>query len=361
MTTACERGQNETTLPPTNDEDTSAVTTVSPAQDDEEQYKQTIGNPRAENKTTPPTKRAKTLSSPEEGWAHFLDSNTQILQDLSQSPPQISKQTDSISPPRFCTQDLEITSDDWFETGLPKTGNPQLCPKEGVIVRDFAYSDGDSSGNFTVEAPGAPLLLRKSRTEKSILRSFGKRHTIATASPKMTATCATFTAAQCSFTSNYQSYGLSTQLLQEALDDGDDDTEDEDEEVYSQALEASKIPDKLRMPPPPMRLSPKVFKPPTTRNDLFSGKGGLQIFGLSTQLLNDAVDDDELTDEDEDDGLFNIPLKRAPSSATQKTAPAAGAQSQHGGFGDLGFPTQVLREAALDEIDFTDDEDTQGS
>jgi hypothetical protein len=316
---------------------------------------------------TPPAKRVKTLSSPNDSWAQYLDGNTQILQDISQSPPRLEVQSDPVaaaaSPP-MSTQDLEINSDDLFETGLPKTRNPVLNPKEGVVIRDFAVFEHAESGEFMFKAPNAPPLSRRSRTEKSILRSFGRKPTIATPSPKMTANCATFTAAQCSFTSDYHHYGLSTQMLQQALDDGDDDTEDEDEEVYSQALANSKIPDKVLMPPPPLRLSPKVFKPPV-QEDVFATKGGLQIFGLSTQALNDAItaDDDDLTDEDDDAGLFNVPLQRTTAddaTATTTIVPVtAHASSSATRYKDSGLSTQVLQDAASDDIDFTDDEDTQ--
>jgi hypothetical protein len=327
---------------------------------------------------TPPAKRTRMMSSPNDSWAQFLDGNSQILQDISSSSPRPELPgASSTLLPHMSTQDLEITSDDLFETGLPKTTNPAISPREGVIVRDFAYFKSTDGGSFTLKVPGAPSLPRKSRTEASLRRSFGRRPMLAMPSPKMTATCSTFTAAQCSFTSDYHHYGLSTQLLQQALDDGDDDTEDEDEEVYSQALEASKIPDKVLMPPPPLRLSPKVFKPPA-ENDLFAGKGGLHILGLSTQVLNDALsasDDDELTDEDEDDGLFNIPIKRPATSetaepsahantsteTTEHASSDAASNTKKPGFRDFGLSTQVLQDAALDDIDFTDDEDTQGS
>jgi hypothetical protein len=259
--------------------------------------------------------------------------------------------------------------------------NPSLSPKDGIIIRDFAYTGNtDTNANsFTLKPPGAPALPRKYQSERSMQRSFSRKPTsttIATSSPKTTATCSTFTAAQCSFTTkDYHHYGLSTQILQQAIDDGDGDTEDEDEEVYSQALQDSKVPDHVLMPPPPMTLSPKVFKPPamTRSNSLFAGKGGLQIFGLSTQVLNEAIsaeDDDVATDEDSDEELFSIPITRPPAvkkqeeqqeavmpppTTTKRTDPSTG------GLRDFGLSTQILQDAALDDIEFTDDEDTQGS
>lgn len=326
----------------------------------------------AENVTPPPMKRAKTKSSPINEWAQFVDGNTQILSEISQpSPPQV-KADPRIAIPHMSTQDLELNSDDFIETGLPKTTNPLLSADEGAIVRDFAYFKHTDSGSFSLTVPGAPALSRKSRTEKSIRRSFGRRPTITKASPKMTATCAEFTAAQCSFTTDYHHYGLSTQILQEALDDGDDDTEDEDEEVYSQALENTKVPDGVLMPPPPITLSPKVFKPPTSaRTNLFASKGGLQIFGLSTQLLNDAINDDDVsTDEDSDDALFSIPITRPATGASKSmakaqttvamTAPST-LRRTSSAFGGFGLSTQMLQDAALDDIELTDDEDTQKS
>jgi hypothetical protein len=368
-----QRRNNTTMIQPTEHGESPRDTPKHKLQEYGEEHHNTARESTSKTTITPVTKRVKTMSSPNDSWAQFLDGNTQIMQDISRSPPRMDGQaTPTSPPPPMSTQDLEITSDDWFETGLPKIGNPALSPKEGIIIRDFAYFKHTTSGSFTLEDPGAPSLPRKSRTEKSMLRSFGQKPTIAAPSPKMTATCAAFTAAQCSFTSDYHHYGLSTQLLQQALDDGDDDTEDEDEEVYSQALEASKVPDKVLMPPPPLRLSPTVFKPPA-KNDLFASKGGLQILGLSTQLLDDAISAaaaDPLTDEDEDDGLFKIPVKRPTADTNPNTRESATTKHKTGvastdtkkpAYHDFGLSTQVLQDAALDDIDSTDDEDTQGS
>ncbi|KIW09263.1 uncharacterized protein PV09_00186 [Verruconis gallopava] len=329
---------------------------------------------------TPPAKRVKTMRSPDDNWSQFLDGNTQILNEISQPPPRAASPVASLSLPPMSTQDLELTSDDLAEAGLPRTATPILNPKDGIIVRDFAYSNQASENNNSISVikpPNAPSLPGKSRSERSILRSFSRGPTIATPSPKMTATYANFSAAQCSFTSDYHDFGLSTQLLQEAIEAGDDDTEDEDEEVYFQALEKSKVSDNVLMPPPPLRLNPTVYTPAVVPDegqgsDLFSRKGGLQILGLSTQVLREAAgldyDSGESTDEDEDDALFSIPLQR-PSATKATTALStvttdvakhtSGTNTSR--FHDLGLSTQDLKAAAQDDVDFTDDEDTQGS
>lgn len=368
--------QDETTNATTiNDADTASrspayelvqsPTDMSEENDQQESLSQREAPPQDLNHSfiSPPTKRIKTTESPTNDWAQFVDGNTQILHELSQvSPPGQVKADPRIAFPPMSTQDLELHSDDLFECGLPlpKTENPQPQASDKVMIRDFAYF---KTSNEALTAPNAPAL---SRTSRSMLRSFGRRApNVGSPSQKTTATCSTFTADQCSFTTDYHNYGLSTQLLQQAIDDGENDTESEDEEVYSQALETVKIPDHVLMPPPPLKLSPRVFKPPARQDGgLFAQKGGLQIFGLSTQLLNEAINDDgDVTDEDEDDALFSVPLHRPAKvesvGSRAVPPPLRRTTSQYGKFG---LSTQMVQDAVFEDVELTDDEgDTQAS
>jgi hypothetical protein len=223
------------------------------------------------NDRAPPTKRAKTASSTTENWAQCWDCNTRLVQEPSLlSPSQRTRnKTNVASTPRL-TQDFELDSGEILETGLPKTAKLSVTSQNGVIVRDFAYFHRPINGSRPGLQSDAPTLRLKSRTQQSKQRSFGRKPTIPTPSPKTTATCSTFTAVQCSFSADYR-FSLSTQILQ-AIEDGASETEDEDEEVYLQALKNTIIPDHVLMPPPLMTLGPKVFKPPAPQNGLFAGK-----------------------------------------------------------------------------------------
>jgi hypothetical protein len=133
------------------------------------------------------------------------------------------------------TQDFKLDSDDLLEIGLPKTAKPSVTPQNGVIVRDSAYFHRPANGSWPAfQPPGAPAPRLKSCLEQPKRRSSGWKPTIAVPTLKMTATCTTFSAVQCSFSADYR-YRLPAQIL-EASDDGESDTEDEGEEVYLQAL-----------------------------------------------------------------------------------------------------------------------------
>jgi len=141
--------------------------------------------------------------------------------DTSQPSSPSNDQTAVDLPHLVSTQAVEIMSDGCKEGSSQKTSNPSLHPKDGIIVRDFATRKNQSKDGCIVEGPKKSILTSSEQTNIIFLSSFEK-----------TATCPVFRPEECSFTRADHDSGD-----QQAIDDENDDTEDEDEEVYQRACE----------------------------------------------------------------------------------------------------------------------------
>jgi hypothetical protein len=240
--------------------------------------------------------------SPDRLWDEFLVSNTQITRELSQPAPEATVKSDPIPLMPLSTQDLELSSVDLIELNpSSKPTNPKLDPAEGILTRDFAFFKQNPTGEVVLRStPGIPKWSSRTFGKRSI--SFDRRAASA-ASPKITGGGFTPNAAQRSFTSAFDCFGLSTQIMQDAVDDTESDTEEEDFLAAipeSTKIDRDRMPpppsqDRILMPPPPSRTCPKVFKPPSPKT------GGFQAFGLSTQILHDVVSENVRFSSDEMD------------------------------------------------------------
>jgi hypothetical protein len=297
--------------------------------------------------------------SPSDAWADLLASNTQISRELSQATPTKC----AVKPPSpmavFSTQDLEITSDDLFDSGITvtKTTHPSISALDGVVARDFAYFKYTTFGDIVLGTPGVSKAV--SRSHRTISRE-NMLANVLTPSPKMTSNCSSFTAVQCSFTSKYQDFGLSTQILRDAISDENESDTDEDESAVHEPSTTSMDRDKALMPPPPLRTSPKIFKPPS--NQLRHGDGGLQILGLSTQILRDAVLEDDGSDTEEEDFLSPSPAKANDNGSKEvdhvrmPPPPPWTPPAPKTGLQDLGLSTQILHDIVSEDCSLSANE-----
>jgi hypothetical protein len=243
--------------------------------------------------TTPQTQRQPASSkhsiSPTVLWDEFLASNTQITRELSQptTPIKTSLETAAVIP--LSTQDLELSPTDLQDLGgVPDSNNTKADAIDGISSCDFAYFGCTSSGGIALKRPSFPP--PPSRSFSKPMKPHAHKSIFATSS-KTVASEYRPSPAERSFTSKYEGYGLSTQILQDALDDTESDTEEEDFMAAIPVVER----DRILMPPPPSRTSPKVFKPPSppTNSSRYCD------VGLSTQILQDViVEEVELFDEE---------------------------------------------------------------
>jgi hypothetical protein len=212
-------------------------------------------------------------TSPSLSWEDFLASNTQITRELSQPTTQAE-----VSP------DLAISSDDLLDLHESAgTLCPEPCAVNGVVARDFAYFKRDQHGEIILAPPKDPTDAPYTSSKRV---NISKPKSFLTSSPKITASGFQPSIAERSFTSRFDDFGLSTQILQDAVDDTDSDTEEEDFASLIPSVAVDR--DRELMPPPPPRTSPHIFKPPSPIQSL--KRSNFQAFGLSTQILQDVAD-----------------------------------------------------------------------
>jgi hypothetical protein len=252
-------------------------------------------NPSTDCPTSPQDEQTKAPLNPPVSpiglWDDFLQSGTQITRELSQAitPSKAASEAATILP--LSTQDLELSPTDllYFEAKSNNT-NPKVSVADGVASRDFAYFGCAANGNFVLKPPSFPP--PASRSFSKAMKPQSSKF-VSVKSPKIIASGFIPSPAERSFTSKFDDFGLSTQILQDAFDDAGSDTEEED---FMAAVPVSKERDRMLMPPPPSRTSPKIFKPPSPTSTF----GGFRDFGFSTQILQDVVFEDvELSDEEE--------------------------------------------------------------
>jgi hypothetical protein len=281
--------------------------------------------------------------SPLDIWADYFASGTQICRELSQ-PKTPSKSFDNAEQtfPNQ-TEDLDPKSDDLFDS-TKKTSNPKISFSEGVIAHDFAYFKTTSSQRIVL---GDPVIPKSPSSFGSLKRKRGYKfpNAIATPSPKTTSNCPSFTAAQISFTADLTKYGISTQVVADVF--GEESDTDEDDFSFrappaptSRPVQASLDTDRALMPPPPLRMSPKIFKPPSKEEPLPEEKEGLGIgiYGISTQDIRAIFLNNDGSDTEEDEfgpslpspppkvetkfnNIQRTPAKRKPSPTRLQASP----------------------------------------
>ncbi|KAF2421228.1 hypothetical protein EJ08DRAFT_516310 [Tothia fuscella] len=233
------------------------------------------------------------IISPLPNLEDFFSSSTQISRELSQQTTPIKTITKSSATTPLSTQELEITSDDLAD---PEGSDTRTYIEEQVTMRDFAYplplqKAMEETGTLNTSSIVFVNRTSKEKSKKSI--------SFLTTSPKLTAGGFQPVEGR-SFTSKYDQYGLSTQLLEDGLENTDSDTEEED---YIETIPAM-VPDRDRalMPPPPARTSPKIFKPPSP-TAISPQLSSIAHFGFSTQDFHDAFSSEvELSDEESKNG-----------------------------------------------------------
>jgi hypothetical protein len=231
----------------------------------------------------------KASLSPNISWDDFIVSNTQVRREISQptTPSKSSLGAHKAIP--SSTQDLDFSPTNVRDLrATPKTNYTNIDAIDGIASCDFAYFGCTSSGNVVLKRPSFPP--PRSRSFSRPIKAQTSKSMSATL-PKTIASDYRPPPAERSFTSKYEGYGLSTQILQDALDDTESDTEEED---FMAAIPVSER-DRILMPPPPLRTSPKVFKPPSPSSTT-SRYGHV---GLSTQILQDVVCEEASLSDDE--------------------------------------------------------------
>jgi hypothetical protein len=262
------------------------------------------------------------IVSPPDMWGDLFASGTQICRELSQ-PQTPSKQfINPAEAEQTRIEPSEPTSDDLFDSSK-KTSNPPINISDGVVALDFAYFKKISSQNIVLGDRVVP----KSPSSRSFGSSKRKRgqifpnNVIAASSPKVTSNCASFTAAQCSFTSDWGKYGLSSQIIAQAVEEESDTDEEDfsfrDPPAPKPPVETSMNKDRVLMPPPPLRKPPNIFKPPANHFVPKVEEGlGIGIWGISTQDMR-AVFDHEGSDTEEDEAGPSLPSPPLRSEAKQ--------------------------------------------
>lgn len=283
-----------------------------------------------------PTRPAHSLTesqcmSPPEMWGDMFATGTQIGRELSQPKTPGKSLASGPSISQNLMGDLEPKSDDLFDS-TKKTSNPVINVCEGVVAHDFAYFKQTLSQNIVL---GERVIPKSPSSFGSVKRKRGHKfpNVMVTPSPKTTSNCPSFTDAQVSFTTDLTKYGYSTQIGENMFGD-ESDTDEEDcsfqaQSAPKQSTPASILKDRDLMPPPPLRKSPKIFKPPSKTTSPPESGLGIGIWGVSTQDIRAVFIDDDGSDTEDDEFGSSLPLPPLKPKAPQFSKPVASGYTKY--------------------------------